>query len=181
MNISDTIIVTERLKLLPLSARFEYDVFRFFTSDITAYMIPQPTCNIADTQAFIQSAIKARQEGTDLEYAITQVETGEFLGCIGLHESHTSTPELGLWLKKEAHGHKYGKEAILGIMEFASFHLDIDHFVYKADRRNIASRRIPESCGGIMVSRADITNTLGKPLYAIEYHIPALPRPGNKP
>lgn len=175
MNIAETTIITARLQLVPLTERFEDDIFRFFTLDITAYMIPQPTGDIRDTREFIQNAITARQNGTDLEFAIILTETGEFLGCSGLHEYHTPTPELGIWLKQEAHGHQFGKEAILGIMDFAASCLNPDYFIYKADRRNIASRRIPESCGGIMADRSEIRSDTGKQLDAIEYHIPVMP------
>lgn len=165
-------VITERLKLVPLSERFLDDIFRFFTSEIALYMIPQPTGNVKDTRDFIQAAITAREKGSDLEFAITLAETGEFIGCAGIHESNTTTPELGLWLKKTAHGHKYGCETILALIDFAAAHLTIEHFVYKADRRNIASRRIPESCGGVMVERSTMLNSAGKQLDAIEYRIP---------
>ncbi len=37
-------------------------------------------------------------------------ETGRFLGCAGLHELEAARPELGVWLKKSAHGNGFGRE-----------------------------------------------------------------------
>jgi ribosomal-protein-alanine N-acetyltransferase len=45
--------------------------------------------------------------------------TKEFVGTVGLHRVNTATPELGCWVKRPAHGNKYGREAIHGLKKWA--------------------------------------------------------------
>ncbi len=57
-------------------------------------------------------------------------------------------PELGIWLKQAAHGHKYGLEAITAIKNWAIENLDYEYLLYPVDRVNIASTKILERLGG---------------------------------
>ena len=58
--------------------------------------------------------------------------------------------EPGIWLKKDAHGKRYGREAIRIVSNRAVDNLDFDYLVYPVDRDNIPSRKIPESMGGLV-------------------------------
>lgn len=145
-------ILAERVRLVPTSRGHSEEIFREFTSGITRYMYPQPPERIEETLEFVDSGHKKMEAGTDLQLTILANGTGQFLGCCGLHgKDQERTPELGIWLKKGAHGHGYGREAIAALTGWAFRHLDVDHVVYPVDRRNAASRSIPESLGGVVV------------------------------
>lgn len=141
-------IATERLILKPVSMDWKNDIFREFTPEITVYMFPSPAKHISETENFIQISRKNMEEGIEIVLNVFLRETNEFLGCAGLHQINTKHPELGVWIKKSAHGNKYGREAMHALKKWADQHLHYEYIVYPVDCDNIASRKIPESLGG---------------------------------
>lgn len=139
----------ERIILTSITDQYAADIFKHFTTEVTRYMIPSPADDILETKAFISQSILGMKEGRDIVLIITHSETGEFLGCCGLHgKSGIKTPELGIWLKQPAHGHHYGLEAIRVLVEWSFCNLYLDYLIYPVDRANRASRNIPETLGG---------------------------------
>ena len=107
-----------------------------------------------------------------LPFVILNKATSEFLGCVGLHgEKNVRTPELGIWLKQAAHGSGYGREAVHLLVNWAIANIDFDYFLYPVDRRNIPSRKIPESLGGKVVKEFENTTPTGKFLDMLVYRI----------
>ena len=79
-----------------------------------------------------------------------------FLGCCGFHsEESPTTPEFGIWIKKDAHGNKYGREAIKILRHWAIENIDFDYAIYPVDKGNIASRKTAESLGGGVIKDKD--------------------------
>lgn len=166
-----TTIETERLLLVPISRKYAEIIFKEFTPEITAYMAPDSPEKIEDTYEFIDSALDRMAKGNNLQLVILDKTNNEFLGCVGLHHIDTKTPELGIWTKKSAHGHKYGREAIAGLIDWARKNLDFDYLLYPVDKRNIPSRRIPESLGGIIIREVKKPVQSGKILDEVEFKI----------
>jgi len=164
-------VETERLRLMATDERYAPEVFESFTAEITTYMFPAPAKTIDETLAFLRGARAANEAGTDLQVAILHGATEEFLGHGGLHHIDTRTPELGIWIKQAAHGHGYGLEAVVGLAEWALTNLDFDYLIYPVDRRNLASRRIPEALGGAIAREYTMTNASGNLLDLLEYRI----------
>jgi [ribosomal protein S5]-alanine N-acetyltransferase len=106
-----------------------------------------------------------------LVLAILEEEKSEFLGLAGLHNIKSKTPEIGIWIKKSAHGNKYGLEAITAFIHWAKTNIDYTHLRYPVDKRNIASRRIPEMNGGIIMKEYKKINQRGFELDEVEYWI----------
>ncbi len=172
MDLTAITISTDRLLLKSLTPEWREEMFREFTSEITVYMAPKPAETIADTDAFIGESIKKMTNGYELIVAITDRETKEFLGVAGVHELDTIHPELGVWIKKSAHGHTYGREAVTGLKEW----LDKEGYTYEylrypVSKVNIASRKIPESLGGTVAREMKTVNASGKELDEVEYRI----------
>lgn len=147
MKLIDTIINTERLILKPIDYIFAEEIYRCFTQEITLYMFPKPSESIDGVKNFIASSIRNIDSGTELMLAITLKQTGEFIGCCGLHKI-SRHPELGVWVKQSAHGNKYGLEAVSALVRWAKDNIDFEYLKYPVDRRNYASRRIAEQNGG---------------------------------
>ena len=166
-------IKTSRLKLLPTSPEFAEDMFKEFTAEVTRYMGPSPSKSIDETLKFIEDSLECMRQGDHLQFVILNRESGEFLGCCGLHgQGKPQTPELGIWIKACAHGNGYGKEAIFGLKRWADENLKYEYLIYPVDRRNQASIRIPEALGGEVfkqdtTERADSSN-----LDLVVYKIP---------
>jgi [ribosomal protein S5]-alanine N-acetyltransferase len=164
-------IAGKRVQLVTISNQFDQDIFREFTEEVTLYMFPSPAKEIKETRCFITESRQAIQAGYNLQFAILS-KTDEFLGCCGLHgEENVRTPELGIWLKKGAHGMGYGREAIHTLVDWARRNIDIDAFIYPVDRRNIPSRKIPESLNGKIIEEAPKKTPNRKFLNLIVYRI----------
>ncbi|WP_039717664.1 GNAT family N-acetyltransferase [Scytonema millei] len=169
MDLLNVEILTDRLRLKPVSMAYKEEIFSEFTETITTYMCPQSPQHISEIEAFIERAIVDLEKGSDLILVILKKDSQEFLGCAGLHGMLGKTPEFGIWLKKAAHGYKYGLEAIRGIKSWAEQNLDCEYFLYPVDRANIASRKIPEALGGKVVREYEHKKTNGNILYLLEY------------
>ena len=81
------------------------------------------------------------------------------------------TPELGIWIKKSAHGHGYGKEAVVALKEWANENIEYEYILYPVVDENYASRRIPEFLGGKIAREYDKESMSGKKWHFIEYRI----------
>jgi RimJ/RimL family protein N-acetyltransferase len=162
----------ERLRLVAISDRFELDIFKEFTSEITRYMFPSPAPDIEVTRNFIDASRRGMQIGNNLQFVILSKTLGEFLGCCSLHgEDNIRTPELGIWLKKNAHGSGYGREAVRTLVNWSCDNIDLDYFIYPVDRRNIASAKIPQSLSGEVVQELKTETPTGKILDKVVYKI----------
>lgn len=171
MNLFNVEISTNWLSLQPISMKYRIDIFSEFTEEITRYMHPRSPKDISETEAFIKGAIVDLKAGINLVFAILNKESQEFLGCAGIHGINCKNPELGIWLKKAAHGNKYGLEAITGIKNWADENLEYEYLLYPVDRANIASRKIPEFLGGKIFREYNKVNRSGNILHIVEYRI----------
>jgi len=167
----DVIIQTERLNLKAIDESFIDEIFDNFTKDITTYMYPQPSGNIKDIEEFVKSSMKGLEDGTNLQLVIVDNKSNEFLGCCGLHKLNNNEPELGIWLKKSAHGYGYGLESIEGIINWARSFMEYENLKYPVDRKNFPSRRIPEYFKGKVVKEYKLKNMEGEELDIVEYWI----------
>ena len=130
LQLLDTAIESLRLRLAPTTEADAENIFSTFTPEVTRYMFPKPAERIEDTLGFIRESRQATEAGANLQLTISLKATGEFLGCCGLdgHES-VRTPELGIWIKRQAHGHGYGREAVLALVGWAVETLEVSGFV----------------------------------------------------
>ncbi len=164
-------LITKRLKLTPITMDYLDDVFTNFNPEVCTYMFPKPATDQSETIAFILKSMENYELGKEIVFAALLKDTNEFIGCMGIHHIDTPKPELGVWTKASVHGNGYGLEGMDAIIEYAKNHCDFDYLVYPADRRNIPSRRIPESHGGVIVDRYHETGASGNELDILEYHI----------
>ncbi len=163
----------DRVTLQSIKESDSSEIFKEFTSEITQYMFPKPAEKIEETLSFISESLDGMRGGWDLVLVITRKENGEFLGCCGLHGNRNPrTPELGIWIKKEAHGNKYGREAIITLTSWAVENIDFDYAIYPVDKANIASRKIPEALGGTIFDEKRAKNMSGNYLDEVIYKIP---------
>ncbi len=171
MNLFEIEIKTERLRLEPIELSHAEDCFKYMDNSVTTYMYPKPADDISETIAWINGARGKMKKGSNVQLVIINKTTGEFLGCAGLHEVDLKTPEFGVWTKKDSHGNGYGREAITAIYNWACSNIEFDYIIYPVDKRNIASRKIPESLGGIVKKEYKEKNMAGVELYLLDYHI----------
>ena len=172
-DLSTLSIEGKRIHLISISRAFEQNIFEEFTSDITTYMIPKPADSIEETRAFIEASLEGFARADNLVFVILDKQTDEFLGCCGLHgRSGVTNPEFGIWLKRSAHGRGLGREAIRILAEWAQERMRLESFVYPVDKRNLPSRKIPESLGGVVFAEGVDEGMAGNVLEEVVYRIP---------
>lgn len=169
INNSYITLHTERLKIVPLSEKYKQEIFIEFTPAITRYMFPKSPETIDDTQTFINASLMNMKKGTEMIWAILQ--ENEFVGVCGAHKLDSPAPELGIWLKKSAHGKGYGREAMSAVYEWVTKNYSYEYIMYPVDRNNISSRKIAESLGGTIEMEYPKKNQSGRILDIVEYHI----------
>lgn len=160
-----------RLILKPISLEYKEEIFQEFTGEITTFMYPKAAVNVKETENVLSDMIRKRENKTDLTLVILKKETLEFLGMCSIHNIYTNTPELGIWTKKSAHGNGFGREAIHLLKDWVDKNLEYEYLSYPVDKRNIASRQIPESLGGQVFREFQQTNSSGNLLDEVEYRI----------
>ncbi|MFA6486161.1 MAG: GNAT family N-acetyltransferase [Candidatus Magasanikbacteria bacterium] len=171
IDTTGVVLETERLKLVPISMKHLEDIFKEFTSEITTHMFPQPSGNIEDTKKFITDSLNRMKKGENLQLVAEDKNTGEFLGCMGFHEIHRHDPEMGVWLKKSAHGKGYGKEAMKAIKDWADKNISYEYIKYPVVKVNTPSRQIAEFLGGKIAREFIGTNQNGNKMEEVEYRI----------
>ena len=149
-NITNIIIETERLLLVPTTQEYIQEIFKEFTDEVTKYMFPNSPKDISETQARIDDVIKRREAGEELQMTILDKNTKEFLGNVGLHGIKEAIPELWIRVKQSAHGKKIWREAVAALEARAQKNINFDYIEYPVDKDNIWSRKIAESLGGVV-------------------------------
>ncbi|MBW4565668.1 MAG: GNAT family N-acetyltransferase [Mojavia pulchra JT2-VF2] len=170
-NLEKVSLESKRLILQPISLEYTEDVFREFTSEITTFMYPKPAQSLGETEKIIKDMILQRENHTDLVLVILKKDNLEFLGICEVGAINTDTPELGIWLKKSAHGHGFGREAVNVLKNWVDKNLKYNYLSYPVDKRNIPSRKIAESIGGKVFREFKQTNKNGNLLDEVEYRI----------
>ncbi|MDZ8087498.1 MAG: GNAT family N-acetyltransferase [Nostoc sp. DedQUE12b] len=170
-NLEKVSLESKRLILQTISLEHTEDVFREFTSEITIFMYPKPAQSLRETEKIIREMILQRENHTDLVLVILKKDGLEFLGICEVGAIDTQTPELGIWLKKSAHGHGFGREAIDALKDWVDKNLEYNYLSYPVDKRNIPSRKIAESLGGKVFREFQQINKSGDLLDEVEYRI----------
>lgn len=172
MDLTPIRIKTDRLMLEPVSMQYKEDIFREFQPPITKYVYSKPAEKIEETETFIKGAKKDAAKGVDVTMVILDKQSGEFLGCTGLHNLEEENPEMGVWIKQSAHGNKYGREAISGLKNWAAKNLQFDHITYTVVVENTASCKLAESLGGKVGREYEKTMQSGNTYHMLEYWLP---------
>lgn len=173
IDITSLAIEGERVILKSIDNSYSSEIFKEFTEEVTRYMLPAPHKKIDTIYEFISRSRKSNAEGNNFTAVIIDKDTGEFLGCCGLHGTDSvKTPLLGIWLKIGAHGKKLGREAIHALAFWAVDNIDFEYLIYPVDRANISSYKIPESLGGVIYEENKVENQSGNILDEVIYKIP---------
>jgi len=171
MDTSNITIKTDRLILKGISLDYKDEIFKEFTPEIVFYMFPKSPDKIEETIEFVETSVDKNKAGSDFATVIIDKKNGEFIGCGGLHHIDSSTPELGIWIKKSSHGQGYGKEAIVALKGWADKNIKYEYILYPVVDENIPSRKIPEFLGCKIEREYDKLSLNGRKHHLVEYRI----------
>lgn len=170
-NASGVEIETERLRLKLFTADDADEIFAAITPAITRFMQWEPPRSPTAFAEVWRSWLAPILDGSDLHFVARSLAHDRCLGLVGLHAAKTACPEIGIWIREDAHGSGIGWEAVAAVAAWASKELNPDCFEYPVAEQNVASRRIAEGLGGVIVGRRS------NPKYvSVVYRIPNLRR-----
>lgn len=179
-GLSSVLLETERLLLAPVRQDFAEEAFAAFTPAVATYMYSRPVAGIDETRAVVARSIEALRRGEDLHLAVLDKASGAFLGRVSLEGLGEPVPELGVWLAEAHQGRGLGREAVGAVVAWARDKGRYDSLSYPVDRRNLRSRRVAESLGGVAAREYKEASMTGLELDEIEYRIPVSPHPSKE-
>jgi RimJ/RimL family protein N-acetyltransferase len=110
--------------------------------------VPQPYSE-ADARTYVAMTRRGWKDGTHAAFAITDAETGEVVGSVGLHwlDAEHGVAEVGYWVRRESRGRSVATRATRLATRWALTSCGMKRVQLRADRRNVASQRVAESAG----------------------------------
>lgn len=164
MDLSSLEIETERLRLRAYRADDARDIFDAVTPEICEYMTFNPAQSLDEIRELGRKWLVLAAEGREVAVPIREKASTRFLGMGGIHYRQYQRPDLGIWIRADAQGQGYGREAIVGLIGYVRDVLREPDVLYVAAEENHRSRRIPESLGGELCG-SDIVQRPCGPLY----------------
>lgn len=158
-----------RLVIAEFEMKDAEDLFSCISTAITTFMPWEPPHSVDDLKARRQEMAKSANSG-EFWFVIRIKATTECLGATSINDADSPTPEVGVWLKRTAHGSGYGSEVIRILCEWATERFNPQGFTYPVAVENLSSRRIAERLGGVVIAHRT------SPKYAsVVYRIPRQP------
>ncbi len=143
-------IQTERLLLRPLEMSDAPDIQRLAGDrDVasTTLSIEHPYED-GMAEAWIRSSQEKFAAGELINFAITSLTDGSFLGAIGLHPDEDGNQgELGYWIGKPFWNLGYATEAVAGVINHAFRTMGLDRVYAAHFTRNPSSGRVMQKAG----------------------------------
>lgn len=164
-------IETNRLKLILPSLKYKKAVFNGLTKEVTTYMYPVPFKSVKRAKKFINYFRQWYINWTDVLLLVIRKSDSKFLWCVGLHDIKKTDPGFGIRFCSRAHWKWYAIESLRSLYERWKNNLNYEYLKYPVDRRNIASRKIAEKLGWVIVCEYPMVTKTWKELDVVEYRI----------
>jgi RimJ/RimL family protein N-acetyltransferase len=110
--------------------------------------VPQPYGE-ADARTYVALTRRGWKDGTHAAFAVTDAETSEVLGSVGIHwlDPEEGVAEVGYWVRLEARGRGVATRATRLATAWALRSCGMKRVQLRADSRNVASQRVAEAAG----------------------------------
>jgi RimJ/RimL family protein N-acetyltransferase len=110
--------------------------------------VPQPYGD-GDARAYVAMTRRGWKDGTHAAFAVTDAESGEVIGSVGLHwlDLEHRVAEVGYWVRREARGRGVATRATRLVSAWAISSCGMQRVQLRADSRNVASQRVAEAAG----------------------------------
>lgn len=172
-DLSQTHIASARLTLRAFTQTDIAETFAAITPNVTRYMSWNPPESADAHRAICEGMIADAMAGRQLSLVAREAMTGTFVGVTGLHPANDDLLETGLWLTERAWGRGHGHEIVSAVVAWASRVFQPGGFLYPVVDENMASRRIAESLGGVVISTRDRQKPGDVMRTLVVYRIPA--------
>lgn len=150
------LIRTERLDILIPRAGDGKDVFEGVVESIgelrrfpasLPWAMAEPS--IDASESFCRHAFASSIERKEFRYLLRERDSGEFIGCISLHQIDWSVPkcEVGFWCRTSMSGHGYITEAVKALVDMAFELIHAERIEVLTDYENAGARLVSERAG----------------------------------
>ncbi len=134
-------MLSKRLVIVPFDMKYLDDYYHGFDKEITRYQYPDPFDSLEGARKLLQDFIDMMACGEMLFFAILD-SNGIFVGSLEVHGLMEETPELGIWIKKEAQTKGYAYEALACVLTELKQTRPDTWYIYEADIRNEPSMKL---------------------------------------
>ncbi len=116
--------------------------------ELRRYM-PWETDKLEAIRTFLERAVLERKAGTELSLCVTEIETEDISGVIGLKGLDPFTPraEVGYWIRSTKAGQGYATDALATLIEYSRDTLELVRLDAEVVTTNVASQRVLDKCG----------------------------------
>lgn len=137
----DVNIISERLLICLADKAYIKEYYQYFDEDIAKYQYPDAFASLQEAEKTLDYFLASMAKGEMLELMILTKDK-EFLGSLEVFGWKEAKVEMGLWLKKEAQGKGYGKEAMQAMLSFIKKQHRFTSISFEVDVRNQASQAL---------------------------------------
>jgi len=165
------VLVTERLVLRPPHVE-DVDAISYLANNlrVSGMLTRMPHPYTRDNAADFVERVRKGEMGNCI-YAITQAETGIFMGCCGIHANkHGDGLEIGYWLGEPYWGHGFATEAAHSLIDLVFRATAIDRLHISCRVTNNGSRRVIHKCG-FQFSNMGMSDTLAAGNVPVERYV----------
>lgn len=152
MNLSDSILITERLKLRQVENSDISTLINLFVNKQTRKHLGGP---IEEKKAKKQAMSYIGKKGF---FCVTIQPDKKVIGLITLDKYRTGDIEVSYQFFPESWGNGYGSEAIEAVIKWGFTYMNLDHIIAVTQESNMRSRKLLESLGMTAVDKFDEHN-----------------------
>ena len=146
-------ILSQRLSIEPFCEQDAVESFSCISLSLTRYMSWEPPASLEEYAQVWGQWLPAIADGSDIVFTVRELVNARFAGLVGLNDTGSETPELGVWIREDKHGLGFGGEAVRAVVQWASQWVVAKYFIYPVATQNRASRCIAEALGGVVIER----------------------------
>jgi RimJ/RimL family protein N-acetyltransferase len=143
------VVTTTRLRLRPPTLADAPAIHEGYAQDpeVTRHLIWRPHKSLAETEAFLRSAIEGWAEGTLFQWVITRADDGAVIGMLAARIEDGFKASVGYVLARAEWGKGYVPEALRAVIEVLWSQPGIFRIWAVCDVENAASARVLEKVG----------------------------------
>ncbi len=167
-GLSSPVLLTERL-LLRQPHSEDVDAIAYLAHDrrVTDMLSRMPYPYTRNDAVDFVKRVRKGEMGNCI-YAITEAETGIFMGCCGIHpHKHGAGLEIGYWLGAPYWGQGFATEAAQAVIDLVFRATELDVLNISCRTTNEASRQVIHKCG-FRFSALDMADSLCAGKVAVE-------------
>lgn len=159
------------IRLRAVTVKDAKHIYLNYKKSHASYMITPVYPGLKEVKEYLSKMIAEQTKGNLIYFVTEKIRTEEFLGCLWLSNLKSGYPGIGIWVKEEAQGKGYAKEAVFLIKKWAKKNTLAHSIRYSCQENNKISRKLAKQSGGIYVASYGFIKPGNKKVILREYRI----------